>query len=152
MKSGKILSIGLAAGLIIAAGIVNAQQARSYVEGRSAADTNAAPYSGAVMVGDTLYISGVLGLVDGKVPEDPAEEASVALDAIKRAVEGAGMTMDDLVMVQIYCSDVAHYGAFNGVYKTYFTKEYPARAFIGAGNLLFDARFEILAIAAKRPD
>lgn len=152
MKSGKILSIGLAAGLIIAAGIVNAQQARSYVEGRSAADTNAAPYSGAVMVGDTLYISGVLGLVDGKVPEDPAEEASVALDAIKRAVEGAGMTMDDLVMVQIYCSDVAHYGAFNGVYKTYFTKEYPARAFIGAGNLLFDARFEILATAVKRTD
>lgn len=150
MKLGRILSVGLAVGSIIAAGIVNAQQSRSYVEGRSAADENAAPYSGAVMAGDTLYISGVLGLVDGKVPDDPAVEARVAMDAIKKAVVAAGMTMDDLVMVQIYCSDVAHYGAFNGVYRTYFTKEYPARAFIGAGDLLFDARFEILATAVKR--
>jgi len=152
MKLRRFLSVGLATGLIIIAGFVNAQQERSYVDGRSASDENLPPFSGAVMVGDTLYLSGVLGLVDGKVPADPAEEARVAMDAIKRGVEAAGMTMDDLVMVQIYCSDVSHYGAFNGVYKTYFTKEYPARAFIGAGNLLFDARFEILATAVKRTD
>jgi 2-iminobutanoate/2-iminopropanoate deaminase len=45
---------------------------------------------------------------------------------------------------------VAHYGAFNEVYRTYFTREFPARAFIGAGTLLFNARFEVMAIAAKR--
>ena len=60
------------------------------------------------------------------------------------------MTMDDLVWVQVFCSDVAHYETFNRVYRTYFTKEYPARAFIGSGKLLFDARFELQGVAVKR--
>ena len=72
------------------------------------------------------------------------------MDAIKAQVEAADMTMDDVVVVQIFCSDVSHYGAFNAVYKTYFTKEYPARAFIGSGALLFDARFEVMVTAVKR--
>ena len=59
------------------------------------------------------------------------------------------MTMDDLVSVTIYCSDVSHYDAFNSVYRTYFTGNYPARAFIGSGALLFDARFEMQGIAVK---
>ena len=123
---------------------------RSYIQGRSASDENAPPFSGAVLAGGTLYVSGALGLVDGKVPDDPADEARAVMDAIKVQVEAAGMTMDDIVFVQIFCSDVAHYGAFNAVYRTYFTKEYPARAFLGAGTLLFDARFEVLATAIKR--
>ena len=60
------------------------------------------------------------------------------------------MTMDDLVSVQIFCSDVAHYDAFNAVYRTYFEGDFPARAFIGAGTLLFDARFEVQGIAVRR--
>lgn len=123
---------------------------RSYIGGRSASDEGVPPFSGAVMVGETLYLSGALGLVDGKVPDDPADEARAVLDAIKGTLEAAGMTMDDLVSVQIFCSDVSHYGAFNDVYRTYFTKEYPARAFIGSGALLFDARFEVMATAVKR--
>jgi 2-iminobutanoate/2-iminopropanoate deaminase len=57
--------------------------------------------------------------------------------------------MDDLVSVQIFCSDVKHYAAFNQVYRTYFNREYPARAFIGSGGLLFGARFEVQGIAVK---
>jgi len=45
---------------------------------------------------------------------------------------------------------VAHYDAFNRVYCTYFTKEFPARAFLGAGTLLFGARFEVQGIAVRR--
>lgn len=124
---------------------------RVYVNGRSADDKNVPPFSGAVLANGTLYVSGALGLVDGKVPDDPAVEAKAVMDAVKVQVEAAGMTMDDIVSVQIYCSDVAHYGAFNGVYRTYFTKEFPARAFIGSGALLFNARFEVMAVAVKRP-
>ena len=62
----------------------------------------------------------------------------------------AGMTMDDLVSVQIFCPDVKHYDAFNAVYRTFFTKEFPARAFLGSGPLLFGARFEVMGIAVKR--
>jgi 2-iminobutanoate/2-iminopropanoate deaminase len=131
-----VLNIGLAAD-------------RTYINGSSVGDEGP-PFSGAVMVGDTLYISGSIGLVDGEVPDNATDEARAVMDSIKSAVEAAGLTMDDLVSVQIFCSDVAHYGAFNEVYRTYFTREFPARAFIGAGTLLFNARFEVMAIAAKR--
>ena len=137
--------------IFMLAGATNAlAQDREYINPRSAADANAPPFSGAVRTGNTLYISGMLGLVNGQVPDDPQEEARVLLDSIKSTLEAAGMTMDDLVYVQIFCSDVAHYDAFNQVYRTYFTREFPARAFLGSGDLLFNARFEIQSIAVKR--
>lgn len=121
---------------------------RSYInEARAGGD--GLPFSGAVIVGDMVYLSGMLGTVDGKIPEDPKDEARAVLDAIKATLAEAGLTMDDLVSVQIFCSDVAHYGAFNEVYRSYFTKSYPARAFIGSGTLLFNARFEVQVIAAR---
>ena len=58
--------------------------------------------------------------------------------------------MDDLVSVQVYASDVGDYDAFNSVYRTYFTREFPARAFLGSGTLLFGARFEVTGIAVRR--
>ena len=125
-------------------------QERSYVNPSSASDANASPFSGAVQTGNTLYLSGMLGLENGQVPNDPAAEARNVLDAIKATLEDADMTMDDLVSVQIYCSDLSHYAVFNEVYRTYFTGIFPARAFVGAGSLLFDARFEIQAIAVKQ--
>lgn len=121
----------------------------SYIDGRAAGEEGP-PFSGAVMVDDTLYVSGALGLVDGEVPEEPADEARAVLDSIKSTLAAAGMTWDDVVVVQVFCSDVSHYGAFNEVYRTYFTKEFPARAFIGSGALLFDARFEVMVTAVKR--
>ena len=127
MKSSKLACASI---LILLLSFGSYAQERSYINGNSAGG-DGLPFSGAVMVDDTLYLSGALGLVDGKVPDDPADEARAVLDAIKGTLEAAGMTMDDLVSVQIFCSDVTHYGAFNEVYRTYFTKEYPARAFIG---------------------
>ena len=82
-------------------------------------------------------------LVIGKYPPTFEED-------IKATLEAAGYTMDDLITVTVYCSDVKHYADFNDVYRTYFTKEFPARAFVGSGTLLFDARFELQAIAVKR--
>ena len=127
------------------------QEARRYIAPRTPADTAATPFSGAVLVGNTLYVSGKIGLTpDRKVPASAAEEARIVLDDVKATLTAAGMTMDDLVSVQIFCSDVSHYDAFNRVYRTYFTREFPARAFIGSGALLFGARFEVQAIAVKR--
>ena len=78
-------------------------------------------------------------------------EARLMLDAMKAKVELAGATMDDLVSVQIFCSDVSLYNDFNELYGSYFTKgKHPVRAFVGAGPLLFNARFEINGIAVKR--
>lgn len=150
MQTTKTLTLAATGLLVMLSFAAAAQDSRSYVQPRSADDADALPFSGAVRVDDTLYLSGSLGLIDGKVPDDPADEARAVLDSIRGTLEAAGMTMDDLVSIQVFCSDVSHYGAFNAVYKTYFTKEYPARAFIGSGRLLFDARFEVQGIAVKR--
>jgi 2-iminobutanoate/2-iminopropanoate deaminase len=123
---------------------------RSYVRPSSPAGEGP-PFSGAVLIGDTLYLSGAIGLDEHqKVPPTAKAEATLLLDGIKATLEAAGYTMDDLVTVTVYCSDVKHYADFNEIYRTYFTKEFPARAFVGAGALLFDARFELQAIAVKR--
>ena len=129
----------------------SAQEGRRYIDPASPSDQTALPFSGAVLVGNTLYLSGTIGLDEnGQVPATAEEEARLVLDNVKARLEAAGMTMDDLVSVQVFCSDVAHYDAFNGVYRTYFTREFPARAFVGAGTLLVDARFEVQAIAVRR--
>ena len=118
---------------------------RRFIEPRTVDDTELTPLSGAVLVGDTLYISGLGG--QGATPE---EEARSAMDELRRRLEAADMTIDDLVWVQVYCADLSLYDTFNQVYRSYFTNELPARAFIGSGTLLFDSRFEILGIAVKR--
>lgn len=109
------------------------------------------PFSDGVIVGDTLYLGGHLGLdaKTGKPPADAAEEARLVMDAVKQTVEKAGMTMADIVMIQVHCPDPGLYDAFNKVYRTYFQDAYPGRAFLGSGRLLFGARFEVLGIAVR---
>jgi reactive intermediate/imine deaminase len=109
------------------------------------------PFSDAVWHDDTLYLSGHIGLdpKTGKPGATPEEEARLVLDGIKRTLEAAGLTMDNLVQVQIFCSDVSLFERFNAVYRTYFKSEFPARAFLGSGPLLFGAKFEVQGIAAR---
>lgn len=111
------------------------------------------PFSGAVKSGETLYLSGHIGLTeDMQVPEDPKAEATLLMDRFQATLTEAGYTMDDLVTVTLYCSDVKYYADFNEVYRSYFKNTFPARAFIGAGTLLFNAKFEMQGIAVKRSD
>ena len=109
------------------------------------------PFSDAVRIGNTLYISGRIGLDVNtmKVPADPKEEVKLLLDAYSAVLAKAEMTMDNLVSVTVYCPDLTLYSTFNDVYRTYFKKDLPARAFVGSGPLLFGGRFEMQAIAVK---
>jgi len=113
--------------------------------------TTTAPFSDAVLVGNTLYVAGRLGMDPdtGRPPASPAQEARNILDGIQAVLAEADMTMDDLVNVQVFCSDVSLYGEFNQVYTEYFNDDPPARAFLGSGPLLFGARFEVNGIAVK---
>lgn len=125
---------------------------RTHFGARSPSDPTQAPLSKAVLVGETLYLSGELGLLPGrKVPPTAEEEARRVLTNVRETLSLAGMTMDDLVSVQVFCSDVSHFDAWNAVYRTFFTEAYPARAFLGSGPLLFGARFEMQGIAVRRP-
>lgn len=147
-------SLAVAAAFIFAAGWfagTSAQAVRRYINPRTAADAALPPFSGAVLAGDTLYLSGDLGIdANRRVPDTAEAEAAAVLNNVQTKLKAAGMTMDDLVSVQVFCSDVSHYDAFNKVYRTYFKREFPARAFLGAGKLLYDARFEVQAIAVRR--
>ncbi|CAN5831866.1 hypothetical protein BH24ACI5_BH24ACI5_19720 [soil metagenome] len=146
--------LSVLAGVVVvfmASAYLYAQDVRRYIAPRTAADSGQLPFSGAVQVGKTLYLSGRVGLDEnGRVPDTAEAETRRLLDSIQSTLKQAGFTMDDLVFVQVFCSDVKHYDAFNGVYSTYFKKEFPARAFIGSGTLLFNARFEMQGIAVQR--
>jgi len=110
------------------------------------------PFTHVVVAGDTVYLSGGLGL-DPETGQPPAEieaEIRFLLDGMKKKLQLAGLTMDDLVSVQIFCPDLSLYQQFNDIYRTYFTAGYPARAFVGSGPLLRGAHFEIQGTAVRR--
>ena len=109
------------------------------------------PFSPGLLVGDTLYVSGHLGidLATGKGPSDLESEVRVMMNAFQRTVQASHMLMDDLVSVTVYCTDLSAFATFNGIYTQYFRPPYPARAFIGTDKLLLDTHFEIQGIAIK---
>jgi len=142
----------LVVGLLVGSSLsgVKAAPTRKYVNlpGRAVA----APFSDAVLVGDTLYLAGRIGLdpATRRPPTTAEEEARFVLDQFKTVLAEVGMTMDDLVSVQVFCSDVSLYDTWNRIYVTYFGKDLPARAFVGSGPLLLGGRFEMQGIAVRR--
>ena len=128
---------------------VGAQSGRSHINLPKPVQ---APFSDAVLAGNTLYIAGRIGVdpKTGKPPDDVEQEVRILLDGFKAVLAETGMTMDDLVFVQVFCPDLSLYGKFNDVYKTYFAKDYPARAFVGSGPLLRGGHFEMNGIAVKK--
>jgi 2-iminobutanoate/2-iminopropanoate deaminase len=110
------------------------------------------PFSNGVLVGDTFYMSGHIGFdpQTKKVPAEVDKEIRFLMNSFRETLARANLTMADLVFVQVFCSDVSLFDQFNAIYRTYFSAEFPARAFLGSGPLLFGARFEIQGIAVKR--
>jgi 2-iminobutanoate/2-iminopropanoate deaminase len=110
------------------------------------------PFSDAVLVGDTVYISGRIGIdpVTGVAPDDVDAELRLLFDGFEAVLRESGMSMDELVWVQIFSPDVSLWERFNVAYLKRFSKELPARAFIGSGPLLKGGRFEMLGVAVRR--
>lgn len=111
------------------------------------------PFSEAVRVGNTLYLSGQIGIAPGTTK--PVEggiraEARQTMENIKATLETHGYAMSDLVKCTVMLADMSEWGAFNEVYKTFFSGRYPARSALGANGLAFGARVEVECIAAVR--
>jgi len=110
------------------------------------------PFSNGVLVGNTLYLAGHLGFDSAtkKVPADLEQEVRLLMENLRDTLAKAGMTLQDAVVLQIFCPDVGLFDRFNAVYRTFFADPFPARAFLGSGPLLFGAHFEIQGIAVKQ--
>lgn len=108
------------------------------------------PFSEAVRVGDTLYLSGQLGNIPGTLKLAPGgikEESRQTMDNIKAVLEAHGLTMRDLVKCTVMLADIGEWTVFNGVYQTYFNGRFPARSALGANGLALGARVEVECIA-----
>jgi len=109
------------------------------------------PFSEAVRVGNTLYLSGQVGIVPGTpklVPGGIKEEARQTMENIRASLEVHGYAMTDIVKCTVMLADISEWAAFNEVYKTFFTGRYPARSALGANGLALGARVEVECIAA----
>jgi 2-iminobutanoate/2-iminopropanoate deaminase len=110
------------------------------------------PYSQAVRVGDTLYLSGQLGLAPktGKFAGQGFDaQARQALENQKAILETAGFSLNDVVQCQVFVTDMNNYPVFNTIYKEYFHKDFPARAVLAVSRIPADGLIEIMMIAVR---
>lgn len=105
--------------------------------------------SPAVDTGDYLYVSGQgPRRADGSLPSAFGDRFRQALDNLKTVVETAGLTLDNVVYVQVYLTDMGNYSEMNRVFGEYFAKNPPARAVLGV-HALPDPAVAINAVAVR---
>lgn len=121
---------------------------------KQAIETKQAPaaigtYSQAVRAGTTVYLS-------GQIPLDPATmqlvgggmraEIMQVLENLARVATAAGGSLDDIVKLTVYLTDLAHFPLVNEIMAKYFKEPYPARAAIGVSALPRNSQVEIDAV------
>ena len=109
------------------------------------------PYSQAVRVGNTIWVS-------GQIPLDPVTKELVkgemevqirrVFDNLKAIIHAAGASVDDVVKVTIFLIDLSHFALVNKVMAEYFREPYPARAALGVASLPRGAQIEAECILA----
>ena len=94
-------------------------------------------YSQAVKVGNTVYVSGQIGLdpQSGAMAEGFTAQAVRVFDNLKAIAEAADGNLDDAVKVQVYLTDLSRFGEVNEIMSRYFNEPYPARAAVGVKEL-----------------
>jgi enamine deaminase RidA (YjgF/YER057c/UK114 family) len=110
------------------------------------------PFSDAILAGDTLYLSGRIGIdpSTGLAPPEVEKELEFLFSGFTAVLAKAGMGWDDLVWVQVFSPDLTLWERFNMEYVKHFHGEFPARAFVGSAPLLRNGRFEMMGIAVKK--
>jgi reactive intermediate/imine deaminase len=94
-------------------------------------------YSQAVRVENTVYLSGQIGLDPNTMALVEGIEAQVhrVFQNLRAVADAAGSSLDDVVKLNIYLTDLAHFAKVNEIMATYFHQPYPARAAVGVASL-----------------
>ncbi|XP_004431254.1 PREDICTED: ribonuclease UK114 [Ceratotherium simum simum] len=112
------------------------------------------PYSQAVLVDKTVYVSGQIGLDPSSgqlVPGGVAEEAKQALTNIGEILKAAGCDFSNVVKTTVLLADINDFNTVNEIYKQYFKSSFPARAAYQVAALPKGGRVEIEAVAVLGP-
>lgn len=101
-------------------------------------------YSQAIRVDDTVYLSGQIGLDPTTMQMAENTEAQIhrVFQNLRAVAAAAGGSLDDMVKLNIYLTDLAHFARVNEVMATYFRQPYPARAAVGVASLPRGAMIE----------
>jgi 2-iminobutanoate/2-iminopropanoate deaminase len=138
MHTGTVVRGGLAIAIVIAFGACSAPRSRHL-----AATGALGPYSAAVMSGELCFVSGKIGTKR----DDFAGEVESAVDALEAELARAQLSLADVVLVNVYLTDMSLYAELNTIYARRFPEPYPARACVAVSALPGGARVELQAIA-----
>ena len=121
---------------------------------KTVVSSNAAPqaigtYSQAIRVGDTVYLSGQIPLVPATMQMEAGDmraQIQRVLDNLRAVAQAAGGDLGDIVKLNVFLTDLAHFPLVNEVMAEYFRAPYPARAAVGVAALPRGAAVEMDAI------
>ena len=114
----------------------------------------ALPFSEAVQAGNLLFLAGQLGMQPGTTTLAPGgigPESQQALENIRAVLGRHGASLKDVVKCTVFLADIGEWGAFNVVYRQFFSAPYPARSAFGTTGLAFKARVEVECLAVVPP-
>ena len=106
-------------------------------------------YSQAIHAGNTVYLSGQIPLVPDTmqlVGDDFEAQAHQVFKNLRAVCEAAGGSLNDIVKLNAYLTDLSHFATFNAVMEQYFDAPYPARAAVGVASLPRGALVEAEAV------
>ncbi|HLS54035.1 MAG TPA: RidA family protein [Tissierellaceae bacterium] len=110
------------------------------------------PYSQGVKAGNIIFTSGQLP-IDPETGEmsqaDIQEQTRLCLENVKAVLEAAGASLEDVVKVTVFVTDMGQFGQINEIYGEYFSKHKPARSLVEVSKLPLGGQIEIEAVAIK---
>jgi reactive intermediate/imine deaminase len=110
------------------------------------------PYSQAIRAGDTVYLSGQIGIdpVTGQLGDGLAAQAHRVFQNLRAVAEAAGGSLDDVVKVTLLLADIGDFANVNEIMAQYFHEPHPARATFAVAGLPKGARVEVEAVMVLR--
>ncbi|MCI6947139.1 MAG: RidA family protein [Clostridiales bacterium] len=109
------------------------------------------PYSQAVLVDDTLYVSGNIPVnpATGDVADGIVNQSKQVFENMKAVLNEAGMGFENVVKTTAFLTDLSNFATFNEIYASYFVAPYPARSCVEVSKLPKNVLVEVECIAKK---